>query len=149
MEKEKTLNIKIQSIKETSVFNNCGSKNVESLSEDSLGFQFKVGAEVCFTKNTISVTEAIKYKLDNVDLFQAECVVCFFVDNLEDIITYDKSSNTISLSFDVIPTLVNASFGTLRGIVYKETINGPLEKYPVPLVPMKVLVERCAVSVVD
>ena len=83
------------------------------------------------------------------DLFQADCLVCFLVDNLEDILTYDKSNNTVTFSFDVIPTLVNASFGTLRGVVYKETKNGPLEKYPMPLIPMKVLVEKCAVSMVD
>lgn len=149
MEKEKSINIRIQSIEETSVNNNCGGKDLSGLSENALVFQFKVNAEVSLAKKAITVTVAIKYKFDNMDLFQAECVVCFLVDNLEDILTYDKSNNTVTFSFDVIPTLVNASFGTLRGIVYKETKNGPLEKYPVPLIPMKVLVEKCAVSMME
>lgn len=149
MEKEKSINIKIQSVEETLVNNNCGGKNLDGLSEDSLGFQFRVGAEVCLAKKTISVVEAIRYKFKNVELFQAECEVRFLIDDLEGILNYDKDSNTVTFSFNVIPTLVNAAFGTLRGIVYKETKNGPLEKYPVPLVPMNALVEKCSLSIVD
>ena len=81
------------------------------------------------------------------DLFQAESKTVFVVNSLNEIINRDDSKNTITFSFDIVPTLVGASYSTLRGIVYKETKNGPLEKYPMPLMPMNVLVEKCVFSV--
>lgn len=147
MEKEKSINIKLLSVEETGIFNNCGGKDLTDLSEDVLTFQFKVDATVNLAKETIAINMAIRYRYENADLFQAESRTVFVVNSLDEMITRDDSKNTITFSFDIVPTLVGASYSTLRGIVYKETKNGPLEKYPLPLMPMKVLVDKCVFSV--
>ena len=121
--------------------------DLAGLTEDALVFQFKVGAAINAAKETVAVSISIRYRFKNADLFQAGAKVVFEVSSLDDIVTHDKNNNTVTFSYDIIPTLVNASFGTLRGIVYKETKNTPLEKYPLPLMPMKVLVEKCIVAV--
>lgn len=146
MEKEKPINIKLLTVEETRIVNNCGIKDLSSLSEDVLGFQFKVDAKVNSAKETITIDMAIRYRYENADLFLAGSKTIFVVNSLGEIITRDDSNNTITFSFDIVPTLVGASYSTLRGIVYKETKNGPLEKYPMPLMPMKVLVEKCSFS---
>ncbi len=147
MEKEKAINIKLLAVEETRIVNNCGGKDLSGLSEDVLGFQFKVDAKVNPAKEAITIDIAIRYRYENADLFLAGSKTLFIVNSLEDIITRDDSQNTITFSFDIVPTLVGASYSTLRGIVYKETKNGPLEKYPMPLMPMKVLVEKCSFSI--
>lgn len=147
MEKEKPINIKLLTVEETRIVNNCGIKDLSSLSEDVLGFQFKVDAKVNSAKETITIDMAIRYRYENADLFLAGSKTIFVVNSLGEIITRDDSNNTITFSFDIVPTLVGASYSTLRGIVYKETKNGPLEKYPMPLMPMKVLVEKCSFSI--
>jgi len=147
MEKEKPINIKLLSVEETSIVNNCGGKDLTDLSEDVLGFQFKVDSMINLAKETMTVNTTIRYRYNNADLFQAGSKTVFVVTSLNEIVTRDDSKNTITFSFDIVPTLVGASYSTLRGIVYKETKNGPLEKYPVPLMPMKVLVEKCVFSV--
>ena len=143
VEKEKPINIKLLSVEQTSIVNNCGGKDLADLSEDVLAFQFKVDATINLVRETITINTAIRYRYNNADLFQAESKTTFVVNSLDEIITRDDSKNTITFSFDIVPTLVGASYSTLRGIVYKETKNGPLEKYPMPLMPMKVLVEKC------
>lgn len=147
MEKEKPINIKMLSVEETSIVNNCGGKDLTDLSEDVLVFQFKVDATINLLKETMTVDITIRYRYNNVDLFQAGSKTVFVVTSLNEIVTRDDSKNTITFSFDIVPTMVGASYSTLRGIVYKETKNGPLEKYPIPLMPMKVLVEKCVFSV--
>lgn len=147
MEKEKPINIKLLSVEETSIVNNCGGKDLTDLSEDVLMFQFKVDATVNLVKETMAVNMAIRYRYNNTDLFQAESKMVFVVNSLNDIINRNDSKNTITFSFDIVPTLVGASYSTLRGIVYKETKNGPLEKYPMPLMSTKVLGEKCIFSV--
>lgn len=143
MEKEKPINIKLLTVEETKKVNNCGGKDLSGLSEDALEFRFKVDSTVNLAKETMTVNMAIRYRYEGADLFQAESKTVFVVHSLGEIITRDDSNNTITFSFDIVPTLVGASYSTLRGIVYKETINGPLERYPMPLMPMKVLVEKC------
>lgn len=147
MEKEKPINIKLLSVEETSIVNNCGGKDLTDLSEDVLMFQFKVDATVNLVKETMAVNMAIRYRYNNTDLFQAESKMVFVVNSLNDIINRNDSKNTITFSFDIVPTLVGASYSTLRGIVYKETKSGPLEKYPMPLMSTKVLGEKCIFSV--
>ena len=149
MEKEKPINIKLLSVEELRTVNNCGGKDLTGLSEDTLVFQFKVNATISLSKDTIAIFMAIRYKYENSELFQAESKTVFAVNSLNEIITRDESKNTITFSFDIIPTLVGASYSTLRGIVYKEMQNEPLEKFPMPLMPMKVLVEKCVFSVVE
>ena len=143
MEKEKPINIKLLAVEETRVDNSCGSKNLTELSEDLLGFQFKVNAVVNTAEETITINMSIRYRYEDVDLFQAESKTIFLVSSLDEIITRDDNDNTITFSYDIVPTLVGASYSTLRGIVFKETKNGPLGKYPMPLMPTKVLVEKC------
>lgn len=147
MEKEKPISIRICSVEETRVENNCGIKDLAGLTEDSLAFQFKVNTAINLVNETITVFVSIRYKFENADLFQAGTKVVFEVSSLDKMVTRDSDNNTVTFSYDIIPTLVNASYGTLRGIVYKETKNTPLEKYPIPLMPMKVLVDKCVVAV--
>lgn len=147
MEKGKPINIRISSVEETRVENNCGVIDLARLTEDALVFQFKVSATINVAKETVAVFVSIRYRFENADLFQAGAKVVFEVSSLDEMVSHDKGNNTVTFSYDIIPTLVNASYGTLRGVVYKETKNTPLEKYPIPLMPMKVLVDKCVVAV--
>lgn len=147
MEKEKPINIKLFNVEELRTVNNCGGKDLAGLSEDTLVFQFKVNAIMNLSKDTIAIFMAIRYKYENAELFQAESKMVFVVNPLNEIITRDDGKNTITFSYDIMPTLVGASYSTLRGIVFKETQNEPLEKFPLPLMPMKALIEKCIISV--
>ncbi len=149
MEQTKSVSMYLLSIEETKVINNIGGKDLSNLSEKNLNIHFLIHSEVYKTNDEIHVSCAIKYTYDNQELFLAESKNKYHVEDLSDLVIKNDNDNTVGFKYDIIPTLINVSYGTLRGIVYKETKNSPLEKYPVPLIPLNILTEKSSLSIVE
>ena len=147
MEQDKQINMQLLSVKETAVKNSCGGKDLSNLTPDNLFFQFKIEIKINRLKETITVLTGAKYSYNNQELLLVESNTEFKVEQLKEIVTQNPDKNEINFSFDIIPVLLNISYGTLRGIVYKETQNGPLEAYPMPMIPTKVLTEKSYISI--
>lgn len=147
MEQEKQINMQLVSVKETAVKNNCGGKDLSNLTPNDLFFQFKAHIKINRSNDIITVMTGAKYSYNNQELLLVESDTVFKIEQLKEIVTQDPNKNEISFSYDMIPILLNISYGTLRGIVYKETQNGPLEAYPMPMIPTKVLTEKSYISI--
>lgn len=149
MEQAQSVSMYLLSIEETKIINNIGGKDLANMTENNLNIHFRIHSEVYKEKDEIHVNCAIKYTYENQELFLAESKNKFHVDDLSNLIIKNDNDNTVGFKYDIIPTLINISYGTLRGIVYKETKNSPLEKYPVPLIPLNVLTEKSSLSIVE
>jgi len=119
------------------------------LSSDDIRFQFKVDVVFNLREDTISVTPFVRYKLKDSDILNANASFEYKVPELKSITSFNKDTGEIKQKADIVPTLVSASFSSLRGIVYFATKGGPLERYPVPLVGISVLVQNLGVSIIE
>lgn len=147
MEQDKQINMQLLSVRETAVRNSCGGKDLSNLKPENLFFQFKTHVKINRAKDTITVLTGAKYSYNGQELLLVESDTVFKVEQLDEIVTQDPDKNEINFSFDIIPVLLSISYGTLRGIVYKETQKGPLESYPMPMIPTKVLTEKSYIAI--
>ena len=149
MEQTQSISMYLDSIKETKIINNIGDKDLTNLSRTNLNISFLINSVVFKAKDEIHVDCAIKYIYNNQELFLVEIINVYHVDDLSSIVIKNVNDNTVGFKYDIIPVLINISYGTLRGIVYKETINSKLEDYPVPLIPLNVLTEKSSLTIVE
>ncbi len=149
MEQTQSVSMYLLSIEDTRININTGGKDLANLSVNNLNIHFLIHTEVYKAKDEIHVNCAIKYTYENQELFFAKSKNKFHVDDLANLIIKNDNDNTVGFKYDIIPTLINISYGTLRGIVYMATKNNPLEKYPVPLIPLNVLTEKSSLSIVE
>lgn len=147
METQKTINIRLLSINGEQVINSIGKKDLSGLNEDNLVYQFKNETSLNLSDDLVTVTSGMRYVYNQNELFQVGASVTFKVLNLKDFVAQDEEKSTITFAFNFLPTLISAAIGVLRGILFKETKGTELEKYPMPLLPVDLLMEKNVVTV--
>lgn len=124
-------------------------KDISSVTEDSLRFQYKIETLVKLTENTITVIPSIRYLFEDTVLFESCAEFNYSVLSIEAIMDVDKENKKLNMKVDVFPTLLGAAYSTLRGIVYARTLATPLEKYPIPMIDIKTLISKNGISVLE
>ncbi|MCR4847825.1 MAG: hypothetical protein K5920_03105 [Bacteroidales bacterium] len=147
MDKQKSYQIRLLSVDENQVLNYLGNRSIDGLNEETLVFQFKLDTKLKLINRMVAIRTAIKYVFEEKDLLQVENTLAFEVDRLEEIVTKNEENGTLSFSVDILPTFISVAFGTLRGMVYKETKGTVLENYPIPLISMETLKEKNVIVV--
>lgn len=147
METQKTINIRLLCINGEQVINSIGKKDLSDLNEDNLVYQFKNETLLNLSDDLVTITSGMRYVYNQNELFQVGASVTFKVLNLKDFVAQDEEKSTITFAFNFLPTLISAAIGVLRGILYKETKGTELEKYPMPLLPVDLLMEKNVVTV--
>lgn len=147
METQKTINIRLLCINGEQVINSIGKKDLSGLNEDNLVYQFKNETLLNLSDDLVTITSGMRYVYNQNELFQVGASVTFKVLNLKDFVAQDEEKSTITFAFNFLPTLISAAIGVLRGILYKETKGTELEKYPMPLLPVDLLMEKNVVTV--
>ena len=147
MDNQKSYQIKLLTVSENRVLNRLGGTDYEGLTEENLIFQFKLGTELQMKERIVVLKAAVKYVFEGKEMLQVEDALSFEVEGLEEIVTINKSDDTLVFSVDILPTFISVAFGALRGMVYKETKGTVLESYPLPLIPMESLKERNVITI--
>ena len=147
MDKQKSYQIRLLSVDENQVLNYLGNRSIDGLNEETLVFQFKLDTKLKLINHMVAIRTAIKYVFEGKDLLQVENTLEFEVDRFEEIVTKNEEDGTLSFSVDILPTFISVAFGTLRGMVYKETKGTVLENYPIPLISMETLKEKNVIVV--
>ena len=147
MDKQKSYQVRLLSVDENQVLNYLGNRSIDGLNEETLVFQFKLDTKLKLINRMVAIRTAIKYVFEGKDLLQVENTLAFEVDRLEEIVTKNEENGTLSFSVDILPTFISVAFGTLRGMVYKETKGTVLENYPIPLISMETLKEKNVIVV--
>ena len=123
--------------------------DLSSISEESLQFQYKIGTVIKLTENTITVIPSIRYMFGGTVLFESRAEFNYSVLSLDAVMDVDKENKKLNMKVNIFPTLLGASYSSLRGIVYARTLATPLEKYPIPMIDINTLLSKNGISVME
>lgn len=149
MEEQVQISFKLNSISSEFTTLNIQNENVMSISSDILRFQFKINVELNLHDEIINVIPFVRYKCKDIEILKSEALFSFDVPGLKSNTLYVKETGEIQQKADIIPTLVSASFSSMRGIIYSATKDSILKNYPLPLVGMDSLLQKIGISVVE
>lgn len=90
-------------------------------------------------KETIYVRSGIRYS--NEEDVLCECVIGiqYGLEDFNSIIHIDEDSKRINFSSSFIPTFLNMTYGTLRGVLFEKVKGTYLSSYPLPPISMQEL----------
>lgn len=123
--------------------------DLSSISEESLQFQYKIGAVIKLAENTITVVPSIRYMFEGTVLFESSAEFNYSVLSLDAVMDVDKENKKLNMKVNIFPTLLGAAYSSLRGIVYARTLATPLEKYPIPMIDINTLLSKNGISVME
>lgn len=124
-------------------------KDISSITEKTLQFQYKIGTVIKWSENTITVVPSIRYLFGDAVLFESCAELNYSVLSLEAIMDVDKENKKLNMKANIFPTLLATAYSTLRGIVYARTLATPLEKYPIPMIDINTLLSKNGISVLE
>ncbi len=126
-----------------------GDVDLASISEESLQFQYKIGTIIKFAENTITVVPSIRYMFEGAVLFESSAEFNYSVLSLDAVMDVDKENKKLNMKVNIFPSLLDAAYSSLRGIVYARTLTTPLEKYPLPMIDINTLLSKNGISVME
>lgn len=112
-----------------------------TLSIQNLSFGMKYETKTSRDTEKVGITVTTIYTTGNESLSEYSILMEFKVRGLAQLITTDSKGEEV-INRDFILNLLNISIGTLRGAFFLRTKGTGLEKFPIPLIPTKVLDEE-------
>ena len=90
-------------------------------------------------EETIYVRSGIRYS--NEEDVLCECVIGiqYGLEDFNSLIHIDEDSKRINFSSSFIPTFLNMTYGTLRGVLFEKVKGTSLSSYPLPPISMQEL----------
>ena len=107
----------------------------------ALEVRYLIETEILRSEERIKVTTGVKYSLRETPLCELIIDAVFGMAPFSEIVVIDESKKTVSFTKEVMPTLLNITFGALRGVLFEKTRGTSLEAFPLPLISMPDLVE--------
>ncbi|MGN0201399.1 MAG: hypothetical protein ACI399_00650 [Candidatus Cryptobacteroides sp.] len=147
MEERENVRFRLVSIEDVQLKSDYDGFDFSSLDENKLKFQFKIETILRFSKELITVIPSIRYTYEKRVLLEADAVFNYAVQNMGAAITVDKENQQVNVKADLFPSLLGAAYNSLRGIVYANTGESGLRRYPLPLIEVRTLVEKNGISV--
>lgn len=147
MQTNKNIKYKISSIGHDSCTLNIKDIDLSQLNEDSIKFQYKIEAIIKIAENLITIIPGIRFIYNNIKILEATASINFIIKPMEDAFFIDKENQQLDIKVDILPAMISASYSTLRGIVYSQTIGTPLSRFPIPLIESKTLINKTAITV--
>lgn len=89
----------------------------------------------------IKVRSGIRYSIESKVVCSCIISIRFHLFDLDSWITIHKGQKSISITSDFMPTLLNITYGALRGALFERTKGTTMEKYPLPLLSMDELIK--------
>ena len=131
-ENKEEVKIGIKSIKEV-----CFSQTqIEDISIDKKYLQFSFGFSLNAQKDTqtMNVTVGVRYLYKKHIVLECKYLISFHIIGFDQAIKVHDNNKELSANNDLIVTLLNVGFGTLRGIVVVKTAGTLLGDFPMPVV---------------
>ncbi len=149
MQTNKNIKYKLSSIEHDSCILDTKDVDLSQLNEDRIKFQYKIEAIIKIAENLITISPGIRFIYNNTKILEASASVNFIIKPMEDAFLIDKENQKLDIKVDILPAMISASYSTLRGIVYSQTIGTPLSRFPIPLIESKTLTNKTAITVED
>lgn len=149
MENKLSVQFKLISIAETLFEDTYKDLDISGLTENGLQVQFQSKTRVDVAKNSIEVLVGVIYGYNNAQVIKLEMTAIYSVKSLSDAVEIDNDKRRIKFKIDIIPTLLSSTLGIVRGAMFEKTVNNSiLSQFPVPLVPMEILVAKNTMFIV-
>lgn len=113
----------------------------ETIDATDLEVRYLVETEILSSIERIKVTTGVKYSVGESDYCELVISAIFGIAPFSDIIVIDEAKKTVSFSRDIVPTLLNITFGALRGALFEKIKDTVLASFPLPIISMPQLVE--------
>lgn len=121
---------------------------LSSVNKDNLKFQYRIDSEIHISEGVIYVIPQIRYMIGRVEIFHATASIEYAFDDLNSIVNIEDGGKMVNFKFDILPPILSASYDTLRGLVHMKTMNTPLAEFPIPMIGVKLLIEKGGISVI-
>lgn len=106
-----------------------------------LEVRYLIETEIIRSKEKVKVTTGVKYSAGEKPLCELVLSAVYGLEPFLEIVVIDEENKTVSFKKEIVPTLLNITFGTLRGVLFEKTKGTPLAEFPLPLIPMPELVK--------
>ncbi len=118
------------------------SVNLNAVHTPIVNIAYQIGQEFypIFEANQLDIIVHARFvdKGTRAELVHNAVKLSFSLIPLKDIVQLDDDKGIKTNSPQIVDTLVNVSYGTLRGILYKNLSNTPYSKVYLPLIPSNV-----------
>lgn len=110
--------------------------------------EFSVGATLLLTdaQNIVGVHFAIKMSYNKKDALSYSVILTFHVEGWSSEINPNEENKDAIRSMEVVSEMLDITVGFLRGSMYVQTKNSPLEGFTVPIISIKKLQENLEVK---
>ncbi len=113
----------------------------DPIDASALEVRYLIETEILRSEERIKVTTGVKYSLRETPLCELIIDAVFGMAPFSEIVVIDESKKTVSFTKEIVPTLLNITFGALRGVLFEKTKGTSLGAFPLPLISMPDLVE--------
>ena len=142
MKTTKQANIGIVSVKEDSFTILPLDHGVyEQLKPESLQLQNIIETVITKHDELVRVVCGVRYIVGDSNLCEMISLVCFRIKPFAEVITINEGEKRLSFSQDILSTILNVSYGFLRGTLYERVKDTVLVEYPLPLIPVQELLQ--------
>lgn len=100
---------------------------------DRLKVNHLIDTEIDTNSHKLTVDAGVKYFFVEQTLCELIISIVFLLEPFDSLIKIDSDQRTISFSAEFIPTLLNAAYGTLRGVLSEKTKGTPLAAFPLQM----------------
>lgn len=130
MDSDRRIEISLLSLKEESF------SIVDDLPESISGItlQYLLETGIFTSANRIVLRAGVRYNSNDNRLCELVLRIQYSISELASIVSIDEDMKEIRFSCDIIPVLLNAAFGSLRGALYERVKGTIIESYPLPLI---------------
>ena len=139
MENEIKIRMGIESIQEQKY--KMAASIPEQIDPGKLQLRNLVETEILRGEEKVRVTVGADYVLGDESLSELVVTTTFLLGPFSEIVIIDEEKKKISFNPGVLQTFLGSTVGILRGVLFEKTKGTPLADFPLPLIPMTVLVD--------
>lgn len=113
----------------------------DGIRAEELKLRYLIETEILRSEEKVKMSVGVLYAREEKPVCELIVDTVYTLMPFSDIVDIDESQKTVSFKSEVLQTLLGASFGILRGVLFEKTKCTPLAAFPLPLIPMPALVE--------
>lgn len=147
METKNNIKYRIDSINQEEFSLNIEGVDLSNMNDLTLKFQYKMETLLKMNEDLILVKPSVRLLYNESPVLTASVIVSYSVQTLDNAFSIDRDNQQINIKADILPSFIGAAYSTLRGIVYARTIDTPLATYPIPMIELRTLISKNAISV--
>lgn len=149
MEGQQNVRFGLRGIKEES-FSLANDQIIDgNINVANLQYKYSTVTEISPKEDKILIRASLSYFSSEVHYFALVITMEYFVENLRGVVSYNLDSRQVSFNPNLIPTFLNITCGTVRGILAEKVKGKTISQFPLPLLPLAALEKNNNITIKD